>query len=62
MMPGADPFGPRFTHHHSEGQPPFRLLPGGRPITASSTTLALSFDVTKFSCGNEDIGLVGLAV
>jgi hypothetical protein len=37
MMPGADPFGPRFTHHHSEGQPPFRLLPGGRPITASSS-------------------------
>ena len=35
MMPGADPLGPRSTHHHSEGQPPFRLLPGGRPITAS---------------------------
>jgi hypothetical protein len=23
MMPGADPFGPRFKHHHSEGQPPY---------------------------------------
>jgi hypothetical protein len=34
-MPGADPFGPDFTHYHSEGQPPYRPRSGSRPITAS---------------------------
>ena len=34
-MPGADPFGPHFTHYHSEGQPPYRPRSGSRPITAS---------------------------
>src|ERR1051325_9688506 len=40
MMPGADPFGPRFKHHPSQGQPPYCPRSGSRPITASKKRLA----------------------
>src|SRR5215208_4810538 len=44
MMLGADPFGPRSTHHHSEGQPPYRPTSGSRPITASKQEAMSSAD------------------